>query len=885
MRRLLAWMNRVVGMFRTDRRERELADEIESHLQLHADDHVRRGLSPDEARRAALLALGGVESLTQRYREQQGLPSLEHLAHDVRYAARTLRRTAGLTSVALMTLSIGIAGPTFMFSMIKAWILEPLPFADPDTLVDLRHLDTGSGNFGSINPADFLDWRRSARAFEDLAAYRSNDSRLTGGDRAERASGAQVTTNFFGMIGARAAIGRLFDAGDEAAGASPVVVLSQGIWRERFGGDPSIAGRQVELDGRVHTVIGVLPEKFQFTLLGRANVWTPLVFTPADAADRRRRSVIGLGRLRDGVTVDQARADLAGIAARLAAAHPDTNDKRGVLALTMAEDIRRHHDLGYLLPVLFAMVGCVLLIACVNVTNVMLARATARRHETAVRIALGASRARIARQWILEHLMVFVAAGAIGAALAVYATDWVTNAIPYENRGYLRNYGVVTVDRIVLLFALSIGALAGLLFGWLTAWTGVKGDVHSDLRDGSGRTSTPTAAGRVRSALVVSEVSLSLGLLISAGLLVQTNRNITRVDVGFDPSRLLTFQMHLDDRHYGDDAAVRGFYDRLTTDLRGRPMVLTAAAGSYVPFTHSGDGTEFFIEGQADPAPRDTPEATLNQITPEYAAALHVRLERGRHLNASDSQDAMKAAMISQTLAKRHFGASDPVGQRLRLGRSSSEYWTIVGVVGDVKNYETVDTGEPQIYVPFAQRPSREMTVIVRATGDAENLIATSRDVVATLDSAEPIARVFAMDALIGHVTTPFRTMSTFVSFFGAVTLLLAGVGVYGVVSYNFSQRTREIGLRMALGASRADVAALVLAQIRAFLLLGLVPGLGLAWVLGNAMKGMLVGVTPTDWRLYIGMSAVLALVALVAALVPAHRATAVDPMTALRCE
>ncbi len=314
-------------------------------------------------------------------------------------------------------------------------------------------------------------------------------------------------------------------------------------------------------------------------------------------------------------------------------------------------------------------------------------------------------------------------------------------------------------------------------------------------------------------------------------------------------------------------------------------MVVTAAAGSYVPFTHSGDGTEFFIEGQADPAPRDTPEATLNQITPEYAAALHLRLERGRHLNASDSQDAMKAAMISQTLAKRHFGASDPVGQRLRLGRSSSEYWTIVGVVGDVKNYETVDTGEPQIYVPFAQRPSREMTVIVRATGDAESLIATSRDVVATLDSAEPIARVFAMDALIGHVTTPFQTMSTFVSFFGAVTLLLAGVGVYGVVSYNFSQRTREIGLRMALGASRADVAALVLAQIRAFLLLGLVPGLGLAWVLGHAMKGMLVGVTPTDWRLYVGMSVLLATVALLAALVPARRATAVDPMTALRCE
>ncbi len=885
MRRLRAWLIRAAGMFRTGRREREMADEIESHLQLHTDENIRRGLSPEAARRAAVLTLGGVESLKEQYREQQGLPSLEHIAQDVKYAARTLRRTPGLTAIAVLTLAIGIAGPTAMFSMIKFWILEPLPFARPDTLVDLRHIDTSTGNYGGINPADFLDWSRSTRTLEELAAYRSDDYRLTGGDRPERAQGASVTPNFFRLIGAHAALGRLFDDEDRKADKTPVTVLSHGLWRERFGADASILGRSVELDGRAHVVVGVLPESFQFTLLGRANVWTPLVFTPEDASNRRPRSIIGLGRLRDGITVDMARTELAGIAGRLATAYPDTNATRGVRVLRLADEIRLHHDMGFLLPVLFAMTGCVLLIACVNVTNVMLARATARRHETAVRIALGASRSRIARQWLIEHLMVFVAAGAAGAALAVYATDWITNSIPFENRGYLRNYGVVTVDQAVLLFALAVGASCGMLFGWLTAWTGVKADVNADLRDASGRTTTATRGNRLRGALVVAEVSLALGLLISSALLVQTARNITRVDVGFDSSRLLTFQMLLDERQYLDAPAIRGFYERLTADLRGRPGVVSAAAGSFVPFARGGDGTEFFIEGRPDPAPRDTPGASLNQITNGYEDTVRLRLVGGRRLGAGDSADGLKVAMINETLAKRYFASGNAIGQRLRLGRLSPESWTIVGIVGDVKNYETVDAAEPQIYVPFAQRPSRQMSVVVRTSGDPEALVGTVRDAVAGLDPAEPISRVFSMDALIGHVTTPFRTTSTFVSFFGVVTLLLAGVGVYGVVSYNFSQRTREIGLRMALGARGSDVAALVLKQIRAMLLMGLIPGLALAWVLGQAMEAMLVGVTPTDWRLYVGMSLLLAMVALLAAVVPARRATAVDPMTALRYE
>ncbi len=885
MRRLRAWVFRAADLFTRDRRDRDLADEIESHLQIHTEDNIRSGMSPAAARRAALVKLGGVDSLKERYREQRGIPFAAQLSQDLRYAVRMLRRSPGLTSIAGLTLALGIAGPTVMFSMTKAWILDPLPFAQSHALVDLRGLDTESGDRRGINPADFLDWQRSARSFEDLAAYYQDDIRLTGGERAERARGARVTPNFFRLLGTQAALGRVFGSSDGEPGALPVAVLSDGLWRERFGGDPTIVGRSLRLDGEDHTVVGVLPETFQFTLLGRMAVWTPLVFSPEAAANRRPQYLVGLGRLRHDRTIDQARTELEGIARNLATTYPDTNGRRGVRALTLADEVRLHHDAGFLVPVLFAMVGCVLLIACVNVTNVMLARASARRQEMAVRLALGASRGRIIRQWITEHLVLFLTASAVGALLAVYGTAWVTNAIPYENRAFLRNYAVLTVDRTTLAFALVVGALCGVLFGWLSAWISFKVDVNTDLHDTSGRTTAGTASTRLRGSLAASEMALALAFLISAGLLVQTARNITRVDVGFDPRRLLTASVSLDERRYDSDSAVRDFYEKLTADLAGRPGVVSAGGGSTVPFGTADRGTEFFMEGQPDLPPRDTPVAALNHVTSRYGETLRLRQVRGRLLSAADAAEAPKVAMINETLARRYFSGRDPIGQGLRLRRESQDVWRIVGIVADVKNYETTDASEPQIYVPFAQQPVREMTVVVRASGDPEALAGTVRHAVAALDPQEPVSRVFTMEALIGQVTTPYRTTSTFVAFFGVVTLLLAGVGVYGVISYTFSQRTREIGLRMALGARRADVAWLVFRQVRTFVLAGLIPGLILAWALAQAMKAILFGVTPTDWQVYVAMCLVLTAVMLLAALVPARRATAVDPMTALRCE
>lgn len=885
MRWLRGWGVRALNLFGRARRERELADEIASHIEMHTADNLRLGMPPEEARRAALVKLGGMQALKERHLEQGGVPLLAHLGQDLRYAARILRRSPGFTLVAFVTIALGIFGPTVTFTMAKAWILDPLPFSRPDGLIDIRSLDRVSGNVGSINPADFLEWQRTAGSFEELAGYRWSEVRLTGRDRAERLRGAQVTPNFFRVLGVNARLGRLFDPADTQAGAAKLTVISHGIWREHFRANPETVGRTMRLNSEDCTVVGVLPETFQFTLLGRVDVWRPLVFTPEQAADHRPRSMVGLGRLREGQILDGARLELTQIAARLSSTYPETNARRSVRVLRLADEIRVHHDLGFIVPVMFAMVGCVLLIACVNVTNVMLARTSTRRQEMAVRLALGASRSRIVRQWLVEHVLLFVAASAIGAWLAVYGADWITHSIPVENRQYLRNYAALPVDRTVLLFALAVGALCGAVFGWLPAWTGAKADVNTDLRDASARSTASRAGTRLRALLVICEVALALAVLISAGLLVATARNITRVDVGFEPRQLLTFQLSLDAQQYRTPADMRGFYERLTADLGRRPGVTGAAAGSLVPFGTSGNGAEFFVERAPETTPSETPVVNLNQVTADYGGTLGLRLMRGRLLTMIDSAEAPKVAMVNETLASRHYPKTDPVGRRFRLGRGSPDLWTVVGVVGDVKNFETVDEPAPQVYVPFTQHPRREMTVVVRVSGDPEALVATARGAVAELDPAEPIADMATMETRIHRVTGPFQTISAFVVFFGAVTLLLAGVGVYGVISCSFAQRTREIGIRMALGAHRTDVAGLVLKQIRMFLLAGVVPGMLIAWTLGRALQGMLFGVTATDWRLYLGMSLVLTVVALLAAAVPARRATAIDPMAALRHE
>jgi putative ABC transport system permease protein len=885
MRWLRRWALRVLNLFSERRRDLDFDDELEAHLQMHVDENMARGMSLDEAQRAARIKLGGAAGVREAHRDGRRFRPLTELGQDLRYAGRVFRRAPAFTLIAVVTIALGIFGPTVTFTMIKAWILEPLPFDEPANLVYVRRLDRPSGQPGSLNAADFLDWQRTARTFEGLAGYRQSNVRMTGGDRAERLSGAQVTAEFFQVLRVGASLGRVFLPTDRGPEAARLVVVSHAMWREYFRGDPAAIGRTIRINGDDHTVIGVLPETFQFTLLGAVQVWRPLVFTADQAANRRSGSIYGLGRIRQDRTVEDARSELTTFASDLATAYPDTNAKRGVRVIRLAEEVRYQHDLGFIVPVIFAMVSCVLLVACVNVTNVMLARASTRRQEMAVRLALGASRARIVRQWLVEHVLLFVCASACGAALAVFGANWITQSIPVDNRQYLRNYAALPVDRTVILFALATGALCGVIFGWLPGWTGARTDVNADLRESSARGTPGARGGRLRAVLVVSEVALALGVLITAGLLTRTARNISGVDPGFDPDNLAVFQMTLDTRQYRTLAETQSFFERLTSDLVRQPGVTAAAAGSLVPFGRNGNDAEFFLEGQSEPAPSETPSVALNQITPAYPATVRLRLTRGRLLSASDSTNAPKVALVSETAVSRHFLNQDPLGRRIRLARGSQDVWTIVGVVGDVKNYETIDPPESQVYVPFAQLPRRAMTVVLRTSRSPQAIFPSIRAAVAALDPAEPVSDITTMVDRIQRVTAGYQTIGRFVAFLGGLTLLLAGIGVYGVVSYTFAQRTKEIGIRIALGARRLDVATLVLRQLRALLLAALVPGLLIAWALGHALKAVLFGVTPTDWRLYLSMTLILAAVAILAAFVPARRATAIDPVTALRHE
>ena len=885
MRSVRALFVRLAHVFGRRRHAEEFDAELAAHIELHTEDNIRRGMPPDDARRTALAHLGGVDRMRQAYREQAGLPAVEQLTEDARHAVRSLARAPGFTLVALVTIALGVAGPTVMFVMAKQWILEPLPFAAPDRLVDVRNLDTASGNTGPVSVADFLDWQREATTLADLAAYRRADARLTGIERAERVRGAEITTNFFGVLGVEAPVGRVFDARDGESSAGPVTIISDTLWRRHFQSASDIVGRVIRLDGTDHTVIGVLRPAFQFTLLGGIDVWRPLRFDPPEATNRRTRSIRAVARLAPNASLDDARTEVSGIAARLATIYPDTNARRGVRVLGLADEVRLHHDAGFVVPILFGMMCLVLIVASTNVTNVMLARTMARRQEIAMRLALGASRARIARQWLVEHVLLFGVASVGAVALAMYGASWVSDSIPAENRQYLRNLGVLTLEPMSLAFAVAIGTACGALFGLLPAWKSSRADVNIDLKDAAARGSSGRGAARVRSALVVIEVALTLAFLVAAGLIVITTRNITRVDVGFEPRQLLTFQLALDDARYRSDAEIRGFYERLTSAIARISRVSGVAFATFVPFGTEGSNVEFFVDSQSDTPRSETPIVTFSETSPSYISTLGLRVKAGRALNADDAADTPRVAVINEIVAARHFAGRDPVGQRIRLRRDSRDAWVVVGIVANAKNFETTEPDEPQVYVPFAQSPKRDATVVIRAPGDLASLTAVLRDALAETDPDEPMIDVATMEDRINRATAPFRIIATFVAFFGAVTLLLAGVGLYGVVSYTFAQRTREIGVRMALGARRTDVAALVLKHLRMLLVAGIVPGLILARLIGQALSALLFGVTPADWRPYLGMTIALGLVATVAVLVPARRATRIDPMVALRYE
>ena len=803
---------------------------------------------------------------------------MDSLIQDLRYAVRTLLKSPGFTLVAVITLALGIGANTAIFSAVSAVLLRPLPYPDAGRLVAI---------WGSRGPdrqlltayTDVMDFRAQRTGFEEIGVIRGQSVNLTGREAPERLGAEYVTAEVFGVLGARAALGRTFTADEAAPGRGrEVAVLSDGAWRNRFGADPQILGRAVMLNARPHVVIGVLPPGYA-SPFGAVDVWMPISSIPSRTTfDRGVRNVWAIGRLRTGVTLEQAGSDLAAIAARLSRDYPVSNAGFGVTVIPLRAQVTGRVSTALL--TLLAAVGLVLLIACANVANLQLARAAGRRHEMSVRASLGAGRARLMRQLLTESLLLSAAGGAGGVLLAMWAVGALVRALP----GGLPAFGPVAIDRPVLLFSAGIVVVAALLFGLAPALSGSRSDLGGALRV---RMPEGAVGGRrfdVRSALVVAELALCLMLLASAGLLLRSVGRMRRVDPGFAVDHLLTFQFRLPRAKYADAGARAAFFARAGEQVRAVPGVRDAAFVSATPFSGNWATTNYLVEGQPAPAPGQAPAAGWEAVSDGYFGAMRIPIVAGRDFDAHDRLGTLPVVIVSRELARRTWPGATAIGRRIE--EVGDTIWrTVVGVVGDTKQRTLGEDAEARIYVPVLQDPADFSNVVARTAGDPLALLPGVRAAIWSVDPDQPVWGVTSMDGLLSRAMGQARFTTMLTGGFAALALLLAGIGVYGVMAYTVAQRTRELGVRLAVGARPSQVVALVLLSGVKVTVAATVLGLALALAAARLLQAQLFGVSATDPATFIAVSAVLAGMALLACWLPARRAGKVDPVAALRSE
>ncbi|MBV9924261.1 MAG: ABC transporter permease [Acidobacteria bacterium] len=800
------------------------------------------------------------------------------LWQDVRFGLRVLAKRPGFSLVALAVLALGVGANTAIFSVVNAVLLRPLPYPGAERVIAFEGVNPSKGiKESNLSAPDAVDWRSQARSFEALAIYTPGSANLSGGGEPERVAGAYVEPDFFRVLGVGAARGRAILPEDDKPGSAPVVVLSHALWVRRFGADPAAVGRTIDLGGRQREVVGVMPAGFDFPY--RSELWVPLQLDLAKEA-RDNRSLFVVGRLREGVAVAAAQTELDAISARLAEAYAVTNVGWGVRLQPLKDALVG--ELKTTLFMLLAGVGLLLLIACANVANLLLARAAGRRREVALRLALGAGRWRIARQMLTESVLLGVAGGALGAALSVWLTDLLVALAPAGTP----RLAETSADWRVLLFAAGASVLTGVAFGIAPAWQASRYDLNDSLKEG-GR-GAGGGRSRMRSGLVVAEVAVSLLLLAGAGLLVKSFGRLQAVDPGFDPEGVITMRVSLPGARYKEPARKVEFYATLLERVRSLPGVESAGATIQLPLR----GSDYSIwrglirEGRPE-TPEEAIDASYSVVTPGYFRALRIPLRAGRAFDERDRTDSAKVAVVNESLARKVFPGEDPVGKRIHIWRDEEFQREIVGVVGDTKPDSLETAGAPQIYVPHAQDAEwGGLSLTVRARGaGAESLVGAVREEVRALDRELPIYDVKTLGKVVAD-STAYRRVSMFLmAGFAVAALLLAGVGLYGVVSYAVTERTREIGVRVALGAQRRDVVRLVVRHGMLLTLLGLAVGLACALALTRLMTGLLYEVSAADPGVYILVALLLAAVALLACLVPARRATKVDPMVALRYE
>jgi predicted permease len=885
MHRLRAWLVRFGGLFGRDKSEQELADEMESHLQMHVEDNLRRGMSAEEARRRALIALGGIEATKELYRERRGLPVLETLAQDLRYGLRALRKNPGFTAIAVITLALGIGANTAIFSMVNALLLHPYDFRDLDRLVRVwedRGVDEGY-DARWIASQDAEDLHDRTQVFEALTTYADKSFNLTAGGGVQPVLGCRVSAGFFDVLGVSPAAGRTFTEAEQQPGADGLVIVSHGFWQRRFGSDPNLLGKTIQLNQRTYTIVGIMPPKFSFPV--PSELWIPLALTPEEKADRSQLSVEALARLRDGVSVSQARAALVATAQHLQAEYPVTNAGRTASVLQLRRELYM-----YTLPMfglLQAAAGFVLLLACANLANLLFARIIGRQKEIAVRTALGADRIRLVRLFVTEMLLLSVIASAVAIAVSLWSVKLLRTSISETWTKWVPGWSGIQVDQTALSFAILLAAAVGIASGSATALHAGRVDPYGTLKE-TGRGPTLGRKGKVRSSLVVAQVMLALILLVCAGITRDGFVRLANVYQGFDPANLLRLEISLPEKSYSSNARVTNFYDQLLRDASALPGVQTSALVTNTPASNVDNGTtSFTIEGRPVLKDSEAPAADLQIASPDYFRVMRIPLLAGREYSLADNAGTARVAVIGKGMATRYWPNADAVGQRIKLGAPDSKdpWMTIVGVVEDVRQNWWNPTDRPTIYEPFAQDPQTGMVVLLRAASHPENQVTSMREIVRQIDPEVAIRGVSTMDAEIADSIAIVRIMGILMAVFGGVALALASVGVYGVLAEIVERRTAEIGIRLALGAERGDVMKLVLGHASKLTGLGLAIGLPLSLALSRAMSSLIFGIVSVNFAVLAGFAALLLVVALVAGYVPAYRAMRVDPMVALRYE
>jgi putative ABC transport system permease protein len=873
---------RLLMLFRRSQFDRDLEEEMRLHREMREEEQIEAGVAPEEARYAARRRFGNDLVLREESREMWGWNWLEYFVQDIRFGLRMLARNPGFTAVAVITLALGIGANTAIFSVVNAVLLKPLPYADPDRLAVIWVTEPSApgGLFPNTGP-DFRDWQAMNHSFEGMSAITGDRATLTGSGEPLQLRGLSVSPNTFQLLGAQPQLGRSFSPDEGPSGHNHVVILSYGLWQSALGGQKNIVGSKVTLDGEAYDVVGVMPRDLRFpTVWGRnPQFWTPITMdAPKWKTDRGSHWFWVLARMKKGVTLNQAAAEMVTISAQLAQQYPQTNT--GVSARVKSLHEQLTGDVSEVLWVLFAAVGFLLLIACANVANLLLTKSVGRQREIAIRLAVGAGARRLVRQLLTESLLLFLLGGVAGLAVGMAALRLLLRAAP---NGYIPEVISVHLDSRVFGFTFLVAFVTGTLAGLIPALHATRVSFSETLKESG--SAVAASHGLARGLLTAGEIAIALVMLVGAGLATRSLIRLLGVQLGFDPRQVVAGWISLPDSRYPKEPQQRAFYRSLLDRVQALPGVVSAGAASELPLDGGNNGP-IVIEGQ--PAPKDIWSSPLVEsctVTPNYFRTMRIPLLSGRDVAETDTPDTPPVAVINETMAHRFWPHQDAVGRRFKHNDPDAKWVTIIGVVGDVREFGLAEPAIPEAYYPESQRVYSDLVLVARAANDPQGQVPAIRNALHGLDKDLPWYGVQNLQDMVLDSSREKRFVALLLALFAALALALASVGIYGVVSYSVSQRTREIGIRMAFGAEVRDVLGMVLREGLRLVIAGVAVGLLGAWALSRYLTSILYDVRATDPLTYILVALLMTAVALVACLVPARRATKVDPMVALRYE